>query len=248
VTGVRVQFGEVEIKAELAERTAGEAVYQEARAEGRQAALLTRESPDVFTLQLAGLKPGEDVTIQTSYAQLAHPEGQSDRAGWSLRVPLTTAPRFVRSDERGSHHADGQPLALLRDPGHRFTLDLTIEGVGEITSPTHALDVTAAEGRLRVRLRDGEVLPDRDCVLTWQPRQEFGRPSLQILRHDDPAEHESCFLALVSPPAAGTLTIPTPTLPREGTAADRPFRLDERRQVGGVRLGRPESASWLDPG
>ena len=24
--------------------------------------------------------------------------------------------RFVRSDERGSHHADGQPLALLRDP------------------------------------------------------------------------------------------------------------------------------------
>src|SRR5690349_12444002 len=42
VTGVRVQFGEVEITAELAERTAGEAAYQEARAEGRQAALLTR--------------------------------------------------------------------------------------------------------------------------------------------------------------------------------------------------------------
>jgi len=211
VTGVRVQFGEVEIRAELAERTAGEKAYQEARDEGRQAALLTRESPDVFTLQLAGLKPGEDVTIQTSYAQLARPEGE----GWSLRVPLTTAPRFVRSDERGSHHADGQPLALLRDPGHRFTLDLTIEGVGEVTSPTHTLDVTEAEGRLRVRLRDGEVLPDRDCVLTWQPRREDGRLSLQILRHDDVAERESCFLALVSPPAAGTVTLPTATLPRE---------------------------------
>jgi Ca-activated chloride channel family protein len=212
VTGVCVYFGDVEIRAELAERTAAEASYQEARAEGRQAALLTRESPDVFTLQIAGLKAGEDIVIQTSYAQLARPEGE----GWSLRVPLTTAPRFVRSDERGSHHADGQPLALLRDPGHTFALDLTIEGTHTLTSPTHDLDVgTGSEGRLRVRLRDGDILPDRDCVLFWQPHREASHPTLQILRHADPVEREACFLALVSPPAVGPEMPPTPTLPRE---------------------------------
>jgi len=211
VTGVRVSFGETEIRAELAERTAAEETYQQARDEGRQAALLTRESADVFTLQVTGLKAGEDVTIATSYAQLARPEGD----GWSLRIPLTTAPRFVRSDERGSHAAGGQPLALLRDPGHRFTLDLTVEGTAEMTSPTHALDVEATEGRLRVRLRDGEVLPDRDCVLTWQPPRETARPTLQILRHDDPADRSACFLALVAPPAAGGQAVEARTLPRE---------------------------------
>src|SRR5581483_4601519 len=91
----------------------------------------------------------------------------------------------------------------------------TIEGADSITSPTHVLDVDQAEGRLRVRLRDGEVLPDRDCVLVWQPHRERGRPSFQLLAHDDATEHEACFLALVSPPAAGTPTFPGATLPRE---------------------------------
>src|SRR3954463_10248701 len=52
VTSVRVRFGEVDIRAELRERTRAEADYGEAKHQGRQAALLTRESPDVFTLQV----------------------------------------------------------------------------------------------------------------------------------------------------------------------------------------------------
>ena len=197
MTGVRVRFGEVEIAAELAERQQAEQTYQTARDEGRQAALLTREAPDVFTLQVAGIKPDEDVTIETDYAQLCRPEGE----GWSLRVPLTTVPRFARSDEAGSRHAEGQPLAVLRDPGHRFALDLTVDAAESASSPTHPLDVESTEGRLRVRLRDGEVVPDRDCVLAWQPRRQADRPTLQILRHDEPSGSASHFLALVVPPA-----------------------------------------------
>jgi Ca-activated chloride channel family protein len=216
VTGVRVQFGEVEIQATLAERQAAEQEYQAARDEGRQAALLTREAPDVFTLQVAGLKPDEPATIETSYAQLARPEAD----GWSLRVPLTTVPRYVRGDERGSPRAQGQPLAVLRDPGHRFALDLDVEGADGIASPTHAIDLSnggpgdpsgGGDGRQRIRLQAGEVLPDRDFVLTWRARRQSNRPTLTVLHHDeqrhdeqhDEAEHPSrCFLALVAPPAA----------------------------------------------
>jgi Ca-activated chloride channel family protein len=199
VTGVRVRFGEVEIAAELAERKVAEEAYQTAREEGRQAALLTREAPDVFTLQVAGLKPDEAVTIDTSYAQLARPEAD----GWSLRVPLTTVPRYVRGDERGSPLAEGQPLAVLRDPGHRFALDLVVEGAEQVASPTHRLAVSDdGDGRLRARLQDGEVVPDRDCVLTWQARRQADRPTLTVLRHDEASNQASCFLALVAPPAA----------------------------------------------
>ena len=66
----------------------------------------------------------------------------------------------------------GQPLALLRDPGHRFALDVTLQGVAAVSSPTHALDVHSGEEGLRVRLKEGEALPDRDCLLTWRPPQE----------------------------------------------------------------------------
>ena len=97
-------------------------------------------------------------------------------------------------------------------------------------SPTHTLDVDSSEGRLRIRLRDGDVLPDRDCVLVWQPRREADRPTLQMLRHDDPSGAASHFLALVVP--AGVRD-GTPDAPARGDRPDRSLGLDERPEVGG---------------
>ena len=208
VTGLVVRFGEVEITAELQDRERAEATYAEAQGRGEQAALATRESPDVFTLRITGLKPDEPITVETRYVQLAHPVA----TGWSLRLPLTTAPRYVREDERGARAAAGQPLALLRDPGHRFTLDLALREVGAVTSPTHPLAVNDDGALTYVALRDGEVLPDRDCVIAWEARQETTRPALTILTHDDPAGGYRYFLALIAPPRVET---PTATVSRE---------------------------------
>jgi Ca-activated chloride channel family protein len=195
VTGARVRFGSVEIHTTLKEREKAEEDYKEAKRTGRQAALVTRESPDVFTLAIAGIKAGEAVVVQTEYVQLAKPEG----AGWSLRVPLTTSPRFVRNDEANSRHADGQPLAILRDPGHRFALNLTFPDAERIASNTHAIAVDDG----RVRLRDGEVLPDRDCVITWKPISE-DRAALRVWTHTDSASGKAYFLALCAPPKFAT--------------------------------------------
>ncbi|MCX5971676.1 MAG: VIT domain-containing protein, partial [Coprothermobacterota bacterium] len=107
IRGVTVRFGEVEIEAVLREREQAEEEYREAKEKGQQAALLSRESPNVFTLLVAGLQPGEETTVTTQFVQLARADG----SGWSLRIPLTTAPRYVRSDELDSRAAQGQPLA-----------------------------------------------------------------------------------------------------------------------------------------
>ncbi len=199
VTGVMVHFGTVTIQTELTERKEAEATYEAAKEAGEQAALATRESPDVFTLRIAGLRPDEPIVVETAYVQLARSTG----AGWSLRVPLTTAPRYVREDEAGSRAADGQPLALLRDPEHRFALDLLVRGGAQVTSATHDLAVKElADQRLQVRLQAGEVVPDRDCVLTWEGVQEANRPALTVVSHDDQEAKQRYFLALVAPPLA----------------------------------------------
>src|SRR5262245_29228152 len=192
VTGVRVRFGDVEIHTTLKEREAAEEEYKQAKKTGRQAALVTRESVDVFTLAIAGIRAGQDVVVQTEYVQVARPEG----VGWSLRIPLTTAPRYVRHDEVNSRHAAGQPLAILRDPGHRFALDLTLADADHIASSTHAL---AVDGD-RVRLSEGEVIPDRDCVISWKPKVEESRPALRTWGHADAANDKAYFLAMCAPP------------------------------------------------
>src|SRR5262249_38607130 len=156
---------------------------EEAKKQGKQSALLTRESPDVFTLAVAGIVPGQDVRVETEYVQLARREGDH----WSLRIPLTTAPRYTPPDEAGPRHAEGQPLAVARDPGHRFALDLRVTGAATVESPTHPLEVGREPDGLRVCLRDGEVLPDRDCVLTWRPDAVDGRSTLQVRVQSEPA-------------------------------------------------------------
>lgn len=197
VRKVVVTFGEVEIVADLKERAQAEADYEEARRQGWQAALVTRESPDVFTLQVTGLKPDEEIVVETSYVQLAAPED----AGWTLRVPLTTPPRYSRSDERTTAPSKGQPLLVMRDPGHRFSLDLLIPASGSVESSTHQLDVADEDGLTRVRLREREVVPDRDCVLTWRPAQEQDRPSLHVIMSADRGADQTYFLAHVAPPS-----------------------------------------------
>ena len=197
VTGVRVRFGDVEIQAQLRERGQAEDEYARARAAGQQAALATRESADVFTLQVAGLQPDQEITVETAYSQLAHAEGD----GWSLRVPLTTSPRYVRQDESNSRPAEGQPLLVMRDPGHRFTLDVSFAGAATVESDTHELLLEQEDQCLRVRLRAGEVVPDRDCVLRWRPLQDEDQPRLQVWPDEDTAGDRTYFLALVAPPA-----------------------------------------------
>ena len=196
VTGVTVTFGATEIRADLKERRVAKEEYALAKAQGHQATLVEREAPDVFTLRVTGLRPDEDVVVETAYVQLARREG----VGWRLRLPLTVAPRYSRADENGSLHADGQPGALARDPGHTFALDLRAVAAA-VESPTHALALGDEDGRLRVRLAAGAVTPDRDCVLTWRPRQEESAPVLDVLAHVDRAEGQVYFLALVAPPA-----------------------------------------------
>ncbi|MCK9592366.1 MAG: VIT and VWA domain-containing protein [Methanoregula sp.] len=190
VTSVDVTFGEVTIHSILKARKEAETDYKNAKKENRAAALVTRESTDVFTLRIAGIAPDEDVIIKTRYVQI----GQLQGTGFSFRIPLTTSPRYVRSDEQYSRHANGQPLAVLRDPGHRFSLSVTVGGSGTMKSPTHKITVTH-DGT--VTLDQGEVIPDRDCVLTWDPVPGDKTPACDVFSD---GKDETHFLALVSPP------------------------------------------------
>ena len=229
ITAVSVHFGAATIDAELADREQAEAMYGAAKEAGQQAALVTRESPNVFTLRLAGLAPDQPVVVTTRYAQLAPPTAE----GWSLRLPLTTAPRYVREDERGSRAAEGQPLAILCDPGHRFTLDLLVRGAGAIDSPTHPLAITEEGADRRVALRDGATVPDRDCVIDWRPRQEAARPTLTVLTEDDGAAGQTYFLATLAPPAT--------TAPEGMRAREAILLVDHSGSMSGAKW---EAADW----
>ena len=189
VTGVTVSFGQTMITATLKARVTAEKEYDDAKKEGKSAALLTRESINVFTLQIAGIVPDEDVVIKTHYVQAGDPEG----IGFSYRIPLTTPPRYVRGDELSSRSSHAQPLVVLQDPGHRFSMEISGEGDATLSTSSHSV---TSEGKV-YRLSSGSIVPDRDCILNWRPVQAGEAPALQVFSDNTNHPH---FLALITPP------------------------------------------------
>ncbi|MCX6698562.1 MAG: VIT and VWA domain-containing protein [Methanomicrobiales archaeon] len=202
VSEVVVKFGDEVIRTKLMERNAAEKVYDKAFDEGRKAALVTRESPDIFTLNLTGIPPDTDVTVQTTFTLLARVVPK----GWEIRVPFTIGPRYTRSDE---HHpgTQAQPLLNAADPGYRVSMDIWLRPAIQVTSVTPKAEIIVAGGVTRVKAKD--IMPNRDLVLKWTMAKE--KEMLTAWSTDDPTSGHRYLLSLINPGNDRT----TAPIPRE---------------------------------
>ncbi len=177
VTGMRMTADGREVIAELQERGAARQAYDEAVSSGRRASIAEEERPDVFTMRVGNIQPGERVSVAiTVVLPLVYADGEA-----TFRLPLVVAPRYIPGAPLpgaavGDGHADDTdavpdasritPPVLL--PGFPnpvgLSIDVGIDPAGltlaEVRSSLHP--VQTADGRIRVL--PGERL-NRDFVL-----------------------------------------------------------------------------------
>ncbi|TYB48823.1 VIT domain-containing protein [Actinomadura chibensis] len=196
VTALRMEAADRVIEGTLKERGQARQDYDAAIAAGQRAAIAEEDRPDVFTMRVGNILPGERVTIRLTLDQPLPHESASSA---TFRFPLVVAPRYIPGapldgERAGSGVADDtdavpdasriSPPVLL--PGFpnpvRLAVTVDIDPAGlPLTQIRSALHVVAEEqvgGRTTVRLRPGERL-DRDFIL----RLDF-------------APHESAALSL----------------------------------------------------
>jgi Ca-activated chloride channel family protein len=190
VKDVYVRFGDIEIKTRLKKRKKAEKEYEQAKKEGKQATLVSREAPNVFTLRVAGIHPDEPVEIKTNYIQILRPIDE----GFEFRLPLTTAPRYVRDDELKSQHSKGEPLALMVDPQHRFSMRITISGASKVTSKTH--DVVVKDNVASI----SEIIPNKDLILELAI-QKKKYPSFRLITY---REGDTIYFGILASPPETT--------------------------------------------
>ncbi len=208
----------------LKERGAARADYDQAIAEGRRASIAEEDRPDVFTIRVGNLLPGERVTVRLTLSQpLPYEDGAAE-----FRFPLVVAPRYIPGTPLDGPAAGGgtapdtdavpdasrvTPPVFLPGFPHpvRLSLTATIDPAGldlrEVRSSLHTVETgpASADGIVTVSVRPGERL-DRDFVL----RLVFdASTSLSLV--PDPAEPP------VRTPAEGTFTLTV--LPPEDLAA-----------------------------
>src|SRR4051812_9382693 len=91
VTAFRMEADGRVIEGLLKERGRARADYDQALAEGRRAAIAEEDRPDVFTIRVGNIVPGERVTVRLTLSQpLPYEDGAAE-----FRFPLVVAPRYI---------------------------------------------------------------------------------------------------------------------------------------------------------
>ncbi len=166
VDGMWIHIGDREIRAEIHEKREARVIYEEAKAEGRLAALTEQDRPNIFTQRVANIPPGETVEVELRVIQ---PLARRDSA-WELVFPLTVAPRFTPpgSDYEEALHA---PIAM---PGSRASggvevgIDVAIiagTDILDVETPSHPVDFEV-DGDALAFVLDG-ISPTRDFIVRW---------------------------------------------------------------------------------
>jgi Ca-activated chloride channel family protein len=182
VTAMRMECAGHVVEGVLKERSWAREDYDQAIAAGRRAAIAEEDRPDVFTMRVGNIAPGERVTVRLTLAQpLPYSDGEV-----TFRFPLVVAPRYipgrplpeapagcgVAADTDAVPDASriSPPVLLPGFPNPvRLTLSADIDPAGlplaGIRCSLHATaEQAGADGHTIVRLWPGERL-DRDFIL-----------------------------------------------------------------------------------
>ena len=91
VTAMRMEAAGHVVEGMLKERAQARADYDQAIAQGQQVAIAEEDRPDVFTMRVGNIAPGERVTVRLTLAQpLPYQDGEA-----TFRFPLVVAPRYI---------------------------------------------------------------------------------------------------------------------------------------------------------
>ena len=218
VDTLKMQIGDRFIEGQIKPRQEAKEIYEQAKAEGKKAALLEQQRPNIFTNQVANIGPGETVVVQIEYQSAV----RQSNGLYSLRFPIVVAPRYnpqpivqtVDLDSR-TGYAVNDPVpdrekieAPVLDPKENakvnpVTLTVNLKAgfpLGEVKSAYHDVDTANLDDlSRRVTLKGDSVPADRDFELTWKAI-EGKSPYAGLFR--ETVGKKTYLLSFVTPPAA----------------------------------------------
>ncbi len=169
VHGMRMKIGDRTIEARIDRRAQARADYEAARQAGQRASLLEQQRPNVFTMNVANVLPGDTIAVELEYSELLIPE----EGVYEFVYPTVVGPRYGGGADRARDGWIANPHVKSDQPApYRFDLRAHVEtgiALKELASPSHPIDV-AYQGPARADLRltgqgDGG---NRDFVLRYR--------------------------------------------------------------------------------
>jgi len=209
VYGMTMTVGNVRIVARIKERDKAKAEFEKAKSEGKSASLLEQSRPNVFTMSVANVLPGDTISIELKYTELLIPtEGV-----YEFVYPTVVGPRYSEKSESQTSPEDTFVKAPYTHEGEAPRSEFHLAGsvstgvpIQEIASTTHHVSVRATGvGRSELTLDDTEPFSgNRDFILRYRLAGETISSGLLLYQGRD----ENFFLLMAEPPktvAAGDI-------------------------------------------
>jgi Ca-activated chloride channel family protein len=249
VRGFRMQVAGRTVEGVLQEREQARLGFDRAISAGQRAAIAEEERPNVFTLRVGNLMPGEQATVHLELAgPLPYSAGEV-----TFRFPLVVAPRYIPGIPlSGASVGTGTsvdtdavpdasritPPVLLPGFPSPVRLAITVDlyrhsGVvraESVRSSLHAVLAEQSDDFLRIRLEPGERL-DRDFILRFHlgSSDRAGAVSSTLSLHPDlTGDGRAGTFALTLIPPAGAAAV--------GRPRDVVFVLDRSGSMEGWKI------------
>jgi Ca-activated chloride channel family protein len=200
VYGMTMTVGDVRTVAMIEERERATREFDAAKREGKNASLLEQSRPNVFTMKLANVLPGDTIVVELEYTELLVPTD----GVYEFDYQTVVGPRYSEKRDNGSAAEDRFVKApyTRQDEAPRSEFHLagvltTAVPVQELDSPSHQLDVRASGLRAELTLADSERLSgNRDLILRYRLAGEEIASGLLLHQGRD----ENFFLLVAEPP------------------------------------------------
>ncbi len=234
------------IDGQIKERKEAKKIYNKAKNEGKKAAIIEQQRPNIFTTSVANIPPGGTIKIAIEYQQAVLIRDES----FSIRFPMTIGDRYI----------PGVPISTPYDSMGVIPNTHTVKDASKITPPTskhvdrplsininlkagfdlesiessyHAIQVDEINNLTkRIKLTNDTTQADRDFVLNWRANKGL-QPDVAIFTQQ---KGEDNYLMLMATPPK------LEAFKKSNTPREVVFIIDSSGSMGGGSMTQAKSA------
>jgi Ca-activated chloride channel family protein len=203
VSDFEMKIGKRTIRGIIDRREEARRIYEDARDQGKVAALLEQERSNIFTQSVANILPGNEIDVTITYVEtIGYEDGH-----WELVFPTIVGPRFNPpgspdvivpagySSDRPAPPSSVPDADRINPPflhpsvrsGHDLSISVDWDAgipIDRIDSPTHRIDVRKSGSKsASIELHPLDSVPNKDFVLRCTPKGDG--PETGVLAYHD---------------------------------------------------------------
>jgi Ca-activated chloride channel homolog len=203
VYGMTMTVGDTRIVAKIKEREKAKQDFEAAKREGKSASLLEESRPNVFTMNVANVLPGDTISVELKYTELLVPTD----GVYEFMYPTVVGPRYSSTREADAKETDTFVKTPYQHAGEAPKSAFHLTGqlstgvpIQQLVSPSHQIVTRGTgTGRAEFGLSDGDAKPNnRDFILRYRLTGQQISSGLLLYQGNG----ENFFLLMAQPPQA----------------------------------------------